>query len=183
MTLGRPSPGGAPQALELHPPSPPTTPVPARSWHSDPPFRPPSPGMDLATGNAPLPRPRPPFLPPPPPRPGRRPRIPGLAWPPLPTEATRRRPRSSALAAVPSTLGAAGPRRTQKEGARCQKRPCQPPRPPSRGPAKHPRTPKLRTPRREPPTQENSKALPPPTAGSCRGGQITQRQVPPAAQL
>lgn len=63
------------------------------------------------------------------PGPGRRPRIPGLAWPPQPAGAARWRPLSSARAAVPPTPGAEGPRRTQKEGARCQRRPRQSPIP------------------------------------------------------
>lgn len=50
----------------------------------------------------------------------------------------------------------------------CQRRPLQPPRPPSQGSAKHLRIPKLRTPRGEPLTKENSQAPPVGAGGAAK---------------
>ena len=174
VALGDPYSGGAPQALELSPAAP------ERTWSDD--------GIIAGLGVlGPIPRPEiPPTQTAPPfpaalsPRPGRRPRIPGLAWPPQPAGAARWRPLSSARAAVPPTPGAAGPRRTQKEGERCQRRPRQSPIPsnPIAGTRKGSAHPKAPDAQERAPMQEIPRHLP----GACRGGQITQRQVPPAAQ-
>ncbi|XP_058287796.1 ran GTPase-activating protein 1 isoform X4 [Hylobates moloch] len=126
--------------------------LPGRPWAS---HRPRSPETDPATGNAPLPsrprdraplscRPLPAGPAAGPGSPGSRGRRSRKGWP-------VGRPRSPALAAAPPTPGAAEPRRTQKEGGPCQRRPCQPRRPPARG-RQSIRTPqKLRTPKKEAP--------------------------------
>lgn len=109
--------------------------------------------------------------------PGHRPRIPGLEWPLQPAGAARRRPRSSARAAVPPTPRAAGPRRTQKEGARGQRPPPQPtPSTPIAGTLKvsaHPKAPDAKE--RTPPPRARTFQAPP-----ARGG-LPRRPNHPAA--
>lgn len=166
---------GRPQALRPFLRRPLVLPDPRRA-----PRRPQSPGTDPATGNAPPPRPRPPFLLPFPPGPGSRPRIPGLACPPQPAGVARRRPRSPALAAVPSSSSwrCGAKEHTKGRGAL----PATPPPAPSTpfagvGEASaHPKAPDAEG--RDP----HERKFPGTHRGSRRGGQSTQRQVPPAAR-
>lgn len=136
---GAPIPGGCPPRTGAVPRSPRALPAPRRG-----PRGPRSSGTDGAAGKDPLPRPRPPFLQP---FPWGRATGPGS---PASRGCRSRQGRPGGGRGSRPRCGSSnswrwGPRRTQKERARRQRRPCPPPRSPSRGPAKRPRAPDLRT--------------------------------------
>lgn len=164
MTLGRPSPGGAPQALELHPPLTPHHPSPRALLAQRPAAQASQPRDGSRDRKCPPAQTAPPFpAAPSPPNPGR------AAGPGSPGSRGRRSrqrrpvggrgPRPLLRSPQLSALRDQGAHK--RKGRAARNAPASPLDPLRGDPAKHPRTPKLRTPRREPPTQENSKALPP----------------------